>query len=89
MQKVIFNENKQQICWQIVSVFDKWNALVHTWSTITRFMHTVQSDIFYQGNNYQFALNISTDIYQSLAQSSNKHWHDQIIKVLLIFYSFL
>lgn len=52
-------------------------------------MHTVQSDIFYQGNNYQFALNISTDIYQSLAQSSNKHWHDQIIKVLLIFYSFL
>lgn len=54
-------------------------------------MHTVQSDIFYQGNNYQFALNISTGtcIYQSLAQSSNKHWHDQIIKVLLIFYSFL
>lgn len=49
-------------------------------------MHTVQSDIFYQGNNYHFALNISTGTYQSLAQSFNKHWHDQIIKDLLNFY---
>lgn len=44
------------------------------------------SDIFYQGNNYHFVLNISTGTYQSLAQSFNKHWHDQIIKDLLNFY---
>lgn len=49
-------------------------------------MHTVQSDIFYQGNTYHFVLNISTGTYQSLAQSFNKHWHDQIIKDLLNFY---
>lgn len=49
-------------------------------------MHTVQSDIFYQGNNYQFALNISTGtcIYQSLAQSSIKTGMIKLLK----FYSF-
>lgn len=48
-------------------------------------MHTVQSDIFYQGNNYHFVLNISTGTYQSLAQSFNKPGMIKLLKIYSIF----